>query len=496
MGFSRRRFIECSCKSLAAVTAASYFRRFGMMNAYAQGVNDYKALVCIFLSGGNDSNNMVIPMDGTGFSDYSATGVRNNIALTQGQALPIALANAQGAYASNQFGLHPSLIELQALFNTGKLAVAANVGPLVRPTTRTQYLNRSVQLPTNLFSHSDQQNEWQTSAPNSLSSIGWGGRIADAMQYANAGSQYPMTVSLAGAAPFAVGQQSVPVTLVPQNAVTNQTDPNYRKSPDVTGVNCSSGSSQSNSTTCAARTNAMQNVLTMDTGLSLVQAASDTMNKSFLYSSLLNSARSGAAAFNTSFQFNNGNTLQNTSFGNQLRQVAEIIQVHQALGVNRQIFFVSIGGFDTHSGQGVTFTNGNGNDQPGLLRQLSQGMNALWSALGEIGMQNNVAIFTLSDFARTLQSNTGGGTDHAWGSHQFVLGGNVLGGDMYGAFPVLKLGSAGPNDAGSNGRWIPTSSIDQFGAALASWFGVGTSNLPAIFPNLPNFNNQKMGFLG
>lgn len=490
MGFSRRRFVECSCKSLAAVGATHFLRKFGMMNAYAQGVSDYKALVCVFLFGGNDGNNIVIPMDATGYADYAAA--RSFMAIAQNSVLPITASSVQAPYGSAAFGLHPALTDLQSMFSAGDLAVAANVGPLVRPTTRTQYLNRQVALPTNLFSHSDQQNEWQTAAANSLTSIGWGGRIADAMQYANAGAQYPMMVSMAGAPVFTNGNQSVPVTISAQN-------PSGGVTPPVTGVTCNTSTSGQGSTAnCTSRRNVMQQVLTMDTGISLVQGASDTMTKAFLYTDLLNNARSGVAALSNSGEYvfpNAQGTPASFSLGNQLRQVAEIIQVRQALGVSRQIFFVSLGGFDTHSNQGTTET-AVAATQPYLLAQLNAGLRAFWNSLGELGVRDNVTTFTLSDFARTLQPNTNNGTDHAWGNHQFVLGGAVQGGNIYGTFPTLKLGSLSPEDAGSNGRWIPTSSIDQFGAALASWFGVETANLPTIFPHLPNFNNQKMGFLG
>lgn len=470
MGFTRRGFIECTCKSVAALTMASAFRRFGLMNAYAQGISDYKALVCVFLFGGNDGNNMFIPTDAAGFNAYNAVRGGSAIGLTQANLLPV--ETKTGAL----YGFHPSMPEMQSLFNNQKnLALLANTGPLIRPITRSQYLAKSIPVPTNLFSHSDQQNEWQTSGPNSLGVVGWGGRIADAMQYANGTAQYPLMVSTAGASVFTNGKQTQPVNLIAQPVGTPQT-----------GVSCAANSSANSSAltaqNCTDRTNAMQQILTFDNNVSLVQATSDVMSKSFLYTDLLNQARTGEPLFSTVWPSNNG-------LADQLRTVAEIIQVKGKLGMKRQVFFVSLGGFDTHTVQGSTT-----GVQPSLLMQLSQALNAFNSAMTELAVQDSVTTFTLSDFGRTLQPNTGAGSDHAWGNHQMIMGGAVQGQQLYGQFPTLAL--AGPDDSSSNGRWIPSTSIDQYGATLASWFGVAPADLPAIFPNLGNFSTQNLGFLG
>ncbi|HJX83452.1 MAG TPA: DUF1501 domain-containing protein [Candidatus Angelobacter sp.] len=460
MTISRRKFIECTCKSVAALGLGSAFTRFGLLNAYATTINDYKALVCIFLFGGNDGNNLVVPFDTAGYNNYSnLRGGSLGLAIPQINLLPVTLTSP-----ATPFALHPSLVEIQQLVNSKVVAIQANVGPLVQPTTRAQYLAHTVPVPVNLFSHSDQQKEWQTSNANSAVSLGWGGQIADLMASANAGSQYPTVVSLAGAPVFCNGAQTFPAAVVPGNA----------SNP---GVNCSNGSSTSD---CNARTTTMQQLLTFDTGVTLIQSASEITSKAFLYSQILSSALTGQPALVTVFP--------NTSLGSQLKQVAQIIQARAALGLKRQIFFCSLGGFDTHSGQG-TLTGA----QPGLLVQLSKAMNAFYAATQELGVQNSVSTFTLSDFGRTLQSNTGGGSDHAWGNHHLVMGGSVKGGDMYGTFPVHALG--GPSDAGNNGRWLPSTSLDQYGATLASWFGVQDSDLPSVFPNLNNFVTKKLGFL-
>ena len=461
MSFTRRKFIDCTCRSIAVLGAASALRKFGLMNAYAQTVNDYKALVCIFLFGGNDGNNTIIPLNpnGTTVSDYTAT--RGGLALSN--PLPITLAHSQAAYANN-FGLHPSMLDIQALFGQNRIALVANVGSLIQPTTKTQYQSSSFPKPSNLFSHSDQQNEGQTAGSNSLGTFGWGGRMADVLQPVYGSSQYPMVVSVSGASVFGTGKQTTQVTVIPPA----NTGP-------VSGQSCLSIANAN----CGNRDSAQQQLLTFDSGVSLVQAASGVTSKAFQYTTILNTARAGQPPLQSLFPANNG-------LSTQLREVAEIIAVHQTLGVGRQIFFVSLGGFDTHTNQLAT--------QASLLTQVSQGMNAFYSALTLAGYQDKVVTFTLSDFARTLQPNTGGGTDHAWGNHNIVMGGVVKGGDMYGQYPALQFQSA--QDVGANGRWIPTTSIDQYGATLASWFGVSAADLPYVFPHIQNFpNQQSLGFL-
>jgi uncharacterized protein (DUF1501 family) len=360
----------------------------------------------------------------------------------------------QPASVSTPFALHPRLTEIQALFNSKKAAIVANVGNLVFPTTRAQYINRTVQLPASLFSHSDQQNQMQTAGVDSKLPSGWAGRVADAVQSMNAGAQYPAVVSLAGAPIFCNGDHTSPASVSPGN---------------LSGVNCSEF--------CTARSNAAQQLLTFDTGISLVQAASQVTTNANKYSALLSSAVSGLPALLTQFP--------NTGIANQLKQVAQIIQARNALGLHRQIFFVSLGGFDTHGAQLTT--------QDTLLSQLSPALKAFYDSTVEMGVDSQVTTFLESDFARTFQPNTNGGTDHAWGNHYFVIGSAVKGNDMYGKFPTIVLGSN--DDAGSNGRWIPTTSLDQYGATLAAWFGVSAADMPTVFPTLKNFSTQNIGFI-
>ncbi len=456
---SRRDFIRLSCCSAAGAAMAAGMGRFGLVNAYAQGPT-YKALVCIFLFGGNDGNNTLIPFDTSGYNAYlTARGASANggLGLPQGTLLPITPGANSQPYSA--FALHPQMSAVKDLYNSGKVAFVSNVGTLVQPITKTQYMARSLPIPSALFSHSDQQNQWQTSAPNSSGNSGWAGRAADKTQNLNAGAKLPMIVSVAGNNIFATGLTTRPAAVTPgQNSAFTNLDMN--------------------------RTNAMQNLLTFDSGVSLVQAASAITGFAFSDSNNLAAALATGTPFNTVFP--------NTGIGGQLKQVAQIIQVRSAptLSSNRQIFFCSMGGFDTHN-----FQLG---DQGTLLSQLSTAMGAFYNATLEMGIGPQVTTFTLSEFGRTLQPSSGFGSDHAWGNHQMVMGGAVHGGDIYGTFPTLALGGNDDvNNPGSSarGRWIPTSSLDQYAATLATWFGVVPGDLPYVFPDLQNFMVKNLGFV-
>jgi len=446
-GITRRRFLRSTCCSAAGVAAAS-FTRLGLINAFAQG-NDYQALVCIFMFGGNDANNMIVPYDTTGYDNYAQA--RANLALPYNVLLPI-----QPKSEPTPFAFHPRCPEMQSLFNSGQLAAVVNTGTLVQPTTRQQYLNAQVPVPQNLFSHADQQQQMQTDVLNTFGRIGWGGLIADNM-LALYGGSFPIMISLAGINVFAQG-------LVAQPMQTSG-DPTQ----SLTGFTQSQADQ--------ARLAAFQTLLTLDTGLELIQAASGTTSSAVTDAQNLAAALAQGTPLKTKFPKN--------SLGAQLQEVAQIIQVRGALGLSRQIFFVSLGGFDTHSSQLTR--------QSLLLGDVSEAMNAFYQATVELGIPQQVLTFTLSDFARTLQPDSTNGSDHAWGSHHLVMGGAVLGGDFYGTFPTLALG--GQDDATSQGRWIPTTSLDQYGATLALWFGVPAANLTTIFPNLQNFSTQTLGFL-
>ena len=449
MAFSRRDFLKRTCCTAAAGFAAASFDKFGLVNALAQSAQDYKALVCVFLFGGNDSNNMIVPMSSSAYTAYQQA--RSVLALPQASLLPIAPPSA-GA-----FGFHTKFTEMQALFNQKHLAVLANVGTLVRPTTKTQYQQRQVTLPQNLYSHEDQAAQMQTGALAGNGQTGWAGRTADKIQSIYGGT-FPIMISLAGTQIFCEGLTA--------RAIQSSGDPTKL----LSGFN-SSAESQS-------RMSALQNLLTFDTGVSLIQAASTTTTNSLADSKALAGALAAKPTLATVFP--------NSGLANQLKQVAQIISVRSALGLQRQIFFVSIGGFDTHSDQL--------NAHNSLYTQLSQAMNAFYQATVEIGAASQVTAFTLSDFSRTYAPDSTSGTDHAWGGHHLILGGAVNGGDFYGTFPTLAVG--GPDDATGQGRWIPTTSLDQYAATLANWFGVPTADLPAIFPNLANFTTPVLNFVG
>ncbi|MFB3828920.1 MAG: DUF1501 domain-containing protein [Bryobacteraceae bacterium] len=423
----------------------------GVMDAVAQEANGYRALVCVFLFGGNDGNNTVAPVQtpAQSYSDYAK--VRDTIALPLAQLQQIAAADG------SVYGLHPRLAPIAELYQRRQAAVIANVGVLVRPVSRDEYLRGAAPVPSNLYSHSDQQMQWQTSVPTAFGTTGWGGRAADVMQPMNADAAFPPLVSVSGSSMFATGRQSAPAVIAPSaNAIT---------------------ALQGFGTGSAPRLTAFQQLLGFDNGLKLVQAANQITRSGVDEANLLNSALAGATPLQTAFP--------NTSIAQQLRQVARIIQVRDQLGAQRQVFFCSLGGFDTHNSQI--------SQQDTLFTQLGQGLRAFYDATVELGVDRQVTTFTESEFGRTCQPSSGAGSDHAWGSHHLVIGGAVKGGNVYGRFPLLALG--GPDDAGARGVWIPSASLDQYGATLASWFGLNADALHTVFPNLGNFDEPTLGFL-
>jgi uncharacterized protein (DUF1501 family) len=445
MRTSRRTFINCA--SLAAAGNILGLRPFGALNALAATNNDYKALVCVFLFGGNDANNTLIPFDTTGYGQYSS--LRGDLALAQNTLLPLTPAP--------NFALHPSLPDIQALFNSGNAAFVANVGTLVQPLTRAQY-QAGQTAPTNLFSHPDQQLEWQNAAQSAATPTGWAGRMADvlAANY-NSGASIPMITSVAGDTLFCNGNSTTPVSVSPGN---------------LGEASCSEGSE------CSARQLTAQALLTLDSGISLVQADDSITTNAYAYAKTLADAVQSITPLKTVFPANNG-------LGAQLQQIAQIIQVRSALSVQRQIFFAGIGNFDTHAGQlGLQST---------LLAEISPALAAFYNATVELGVSSEVTTFTMSDFSRTFQPNSNNGSDHAWGAHHIVLGGAVKGGQIYGTYPTLALG--GPDDSDSNGRWVPTTASSQYAATLAQWFGVSVAELPAVLPSIGNFTTNNLGFV-
>ena len=454
---TRRRFIGRACAAVGATGMLSALAQLRMIGALAadSSPTDYKALVCLFLYGGNDSNNLLIPTDNANYLLYATD--RSVLALDQATLLPI----SPKTYSDGRtWGLHPSLVDVQQLFGNGNLAFLANTGTLVQPVTLSQYKSGTVALPPQLFSHADQQVQWQSSVPDQPFVTGWGGRLADIVNSLNSNPKISMSVTVAGQNSFQVGK------MVTQFAV------------NANGAAVLAGTSGSSLAT--SRYAAQQNILSQPEQNLFEAAFGGLTVSSIADTQLLNTMLASAPALKTAFP--------NTSISTQLKMIARMIGIAPQLGLTRQVFFASLGGFDLHSDQlGAHAT---------LFQQLSQGLNALSAATVELGVQGQVTTFTASDFSRTFNTNgTNNGTagsDHGWGSHHMIMGGAVNGGDIYGQVPLLELG--GPEDTG-RGRWIPTTSVDEYAATLAAWFGVSAANLPVALPNIGRFATSNLGFM-
>jgi uncharacterized protein (DUF1501 family) len=466
MKVTRREFLRqsasaCAGYALGAAAFVAGVQRFALINALAQGF-DYQALVCVFMAGGNDGNNLVVPASATEYNQYAAARGTAGLAIARDALLPIVPASI-----GLPFGLHPGLVDLHGLWADRKLSVVCNVGPLVMPLTRDQYLGGAPR-PYQLFSHSDQIAQWQTAISDRIGQTGWGGRTADRFELPVSG--FPMITALSGGI-FTRGQTSEPLSIAAAPAALNQ----------VLVLNGFGTAADE-----GARRQSMDFLRTLDTDAALVAAAGRTTDQALSIGRILSSDVTLATVF------------PNTALGNQLKQVAKVIKFNALtpeLGLRRQIFFCQLGGFDTHQNQLIT--------QSGLLTQVSQAVKAFYDATVELGLERQVTTFTLSDFGRTLQPAGSGavvGSDHAWGNHHLVVGGAVRGGDFYGVagpngtvFPVLQL--SGPSDTDNRGRWIPTASVEQYAATLASWYGVAPSDLPIVFPNIGRFATSNLGFM-
>lgn len=458
--------------------------------------SDYKALVCIFLFGGNDATNMVLPTDADSWARYQAArnqGTQPIALLAPGTApdtnavrgtpaflggvLPIVPRTAQAFPAgttgtgARTFALHPMLTGVQSLFAQGKAAVLTNVGTLIEPTTKAQYLGKLVALPRSLFSHNDQQSEWQSGGAEGTQ-VGWAGRMGDLMASANGANSIFTAISASGNAVLLAGTSILQYQVSAAGAV---------------GINGIGGTSLYGSSAAPA---AMRTVITSPSSSSLFPADyAAVVARSIAAGTTLNTALAGVTVAAPA-QYTNPITgnLANNPLAAQLQTVMRIIAAAPALGVKRQVFFVSIGGFDTHANQNGV--------QPNLMAQLDHGLSYFYGSLAGLGLDNAVTAFTMSDFARTFTTN-GLGTDHAWGSHHFIVGGAVKGGDVYNQFPTVGVDLAGfnnPNAVGS-GALIPTVSVDQYAATLGAWFGVAPADLATIFPNLAHFPTTNLGFV-
>jgi len=476
LDLTRRRFVGACCASVGTTGLVSTLGQLRLMGAAASPDSsstppragapnpDFKALVCLFFAGGNDANNLVVPADAAGYSAYATA--RGALALPQTSLLPIATPGGDG----RAWALHPAMTDLKSLYDRGKLAVLANVGTLVQPLTRDTYNARPELRPRQLFSHNDQQVEWQTSVadkPFSEVATGWGGRVADLTNALNSNNRISMMMTLDGQNTFQIGR------VVQQYAVG-------------TGGTISLTGSGTGATANGLRTTALNDTLAQQSPSLLEAAFGGLTSRALGTSSLLSSIITGTSPFAAIF-----NGITNTRLAQQLHMVARLINAQAQLGLTRQIFFVRIGGFDLHDNQ-VTLGNTTSGAHSTLIGDISRSLGAFYRALSQINAENQVTTFTGSDFGRTYNTN-GDGSDHGWGSHHLVLGGAVRGGAMYGQMPELRLG--GPSDSGARGTWIPTTSVDEYAATLARWFGVSATNIPVILPNIGRFPKSDLGFM-
>ncbi len=454
----RRKFIgQASCAAVGSTTLMSMLTNLLFTNSAAAqnatNFTDYRAMVCLFLPGGNDSFNMLVPM-GAAYNDYAT--VRQDLALPQASLLPISPINNAG----RPLGLHPGMAGIKNLFDAGKLSFIANVGSLVRPTTLADF-NNSASLPYGVFSHSDQQEQWQTSIPDVRSGIGWAGRTADLLVGANKSTAVSMNISISGNNVWQVGNKVVPYTVNAEGAVAlNGYSGDYGFNP--------------------VRKTAVDNMLAQEYSNVLDKTYTRMKKNSMDAYELFSQATAAALP---------ADTLGNGQLGNSLRQVAKIIAGRNTLGVKRQIFYVQWGGWDFHDN--VL------NNMATMMPVVSNAMKSFFDLMTAMGVANNVTLFSASEFGRSLTSNAQG-SDHAWGGHQFVMGGAVNGKRIVGAYPDLYSGNS--LDTG-RGRIIPTTSVDELSAELALWMGVSKSDLPTILPNISRFYNvnssaNPLGFMG
>jgi uncharacterized protein (DUF1501 family) len=424
--------------------------------ALAQSPSDYRALVCIFLAGGNDGENTVIRFDTAGYQTYaSIRPPASGLNIQQSQLLPI-----QPARGGPPFGFHPGCIGLRDLFEKKQLAVVANMGALAAPSTKPGLETQGAPRPANLFSHADQQRILNSAVASGNSRTGWGGRIADRLDAINGGLLFPPAIATERGSIFANGVSSLPLTVGAGATLEFATT--------------------DNSQVDALAEAAMQQILAQPRGniydLFAQRDAQESLASRSVLSPLLTASRSVARPFFSGLT---------SDVAGRLLTIALILEGRQQIGLRRQIFYAYQDSYDTHGDQLET--------QAGLLTDLSQAIAAFQSALSALGLTNSVTTFTLSDFGRTFQPASGNGTDHGWGNYAFVVGGAVRGGDFYGTVPTPALN--GPDDLGNAGRWIPTTSLEQYGATLARWFGIGDGDLPYIFPNIGAFPNTNLGFM-
>lgn len=460
---SRRRFLRQSgCAGMSALPLLNTLMNLRLMQGVATAstpaTGEYRALVCILLAGGNDSFNMVVPREASAYATYQTS--RSNLALAPSQLIDI------HPIGSPAFAVHGGMPEVASLFESGKAAFVANVGSLIEPVQNRIQVNQNLKrLPLGLYSHSDQIEQWQTSIPHSRSGIGWGGRMADLLKGINANQTVPMNISLDGGNVFQTGNTVAEYSITPAGAV------------GLSGYNAAWEQYQD-----------VRNALSTAVDSQLTQQYSNLLAQTFNVRKKQALDAYSVFAGATASPLPNEITFPATYLGQRLQMIAKAIQGRAAIGATRQTFFVQWGGWDHHS----DVLDG----QATMLPQVSAAIGAFYKALESLGVANQVTLFTASDFGRTLTSNSRG-SDHAWGGNQLVVGGAVAGKRLYGAYPSLALNpdsgpEVNPLDTG-RGRFIPTTSCDQFFAELALWMGVSKTDLPLIFPNIGNFYSATSG---
>lgn len=471
---SRRQFLRtASMASMAGISASPFILGLNSMAAMAQSSSSsgYKALVCVFLQGGNDGHGTVIATDPSSYSAFTqARSGAPGLAYPLANLLPITLKTPQ---SGRTFALNPALGGVQNLFTAGRAAIVANSGTLIAPATKAQVQANSVPLPSSLYSHFDQTAAWQAIASNggSAEHVGWGGAVADLIESMNMNSNSMFTcISTAGIALFLSGQTSFQLNVTSAGPI-----PIYGLANPPFGL--------------PTTANPLSSILTNDENNLFAREYGVVVNRSIqaqatLASSML-PAGPGGVPNPPQYLDPMTNKLVDNQLATSLQTVARIISGSSALGVNRQIFYVQLGSFDTHNNQAVQHAQ--------LLSQLGGALEYFDGQMVANGMGNNVTTFTASDFGRTLTCNSNG-TDHGWGSHHFVVGGAVQGQDMYGQYPVVGADQA--NDVGA-GRLIPTTSVDQYAGTLARWFGLSDGQVRQVFPNFGNFGSSPyLGFMG
>lgn len=461
---NRRKFLKSTLAMPLMMSSTSMLGTFGGFNAHAIDNSGYRALVCVFLLGGMDCHDTVLPYDLTSYTDYS--NLRSPLLATydaleggssRARSALLPLEPMTPASGSRQFALPPQMSGLHQLFEQGNAAIVGNVGPLLEPTTRADFLSSGVDLPARLFSHNDQQSTWMSFAPEGAQ-IGWGGRFGDAAAQGGSNTETIFSqISVAGNSVFLTGDVVSPYQIGVDGV------PSIRLLEETSGTALGQLVRDHFESTGAQRSNLFER--------DFVDLSRVSLDANDALAAALESSASVSTPFPAS------------GLGAQLQAVAQTIAARESLGATRQVFFVAAGGFDTHSTQAA--------DLPGLQQGISDAVAAFYAATQELGVANDVTTFTAADFGRTLTVN-GDGTDHGWGSHHFVVGGAVNGGDIYGDIPVSQLGH--DQDAG-NGRLIPTSSVEQFAAPLGSWFGLNEAELNVALPGLSRFPAGGLNFI-